>query len=108
MGSSVYSDFRGAELDVVLPGGDIPFSIKYDYPNGDVVRAGGDAESLRYLSRALNFKFNPVPIIDGKWGGLVERETNAFNGMIGMVQRRVRNHTLTMASIIHFFIHTKC
>ena len=28
-------------------------------------------------------------IIDRKWGSLVDKETNAFNGMIGMVQRRV-------------------
>jgi hypothetical protein len=27
---------------------------------------------------------------DGKWGGVVNKTTNAFNGMIGMVQRRVK------------------
>ena len=27
--------------------------------------------------------------VDGKWGALVDKETNSFNGFIGMVQRNV-------------------
>ena len=34
-----------------------------------------------------------MDIIDGprKWGSLVNKTTNAFNGMIGMIQRGVIN-----------------
>ena len=31
-----------------------------------------------------------VDSVDGWWGSLVNKTTNAFNGMIGMVQRRVK------------------
>jgi hypothetical protein len=27
--------------------------------------------------------------VDGNWGGLVDVEKNLFNGMIGMIQRKV-------------------
>jgi hypothetical protein len=27
--------------------------------------------------------------VDGNWGGLVDAEKNTFNGMIGMLQRKV-------------------
>jgi hypothetical protein len=30
-----------------------------------------------------------IPSIDGNWGGLVDAKSNAFNGMIGMIQRQV-------------------
>ena len=31
-------------------------------------------------------------MIDGKYGTLEDKETNAFNGMIGMVQRQVKRN----------------
>ena len=44
-------------------------------------------------------------IIDGKWGSLVDKETNSFNGMIGMVQRKVKTMTiLDMNESISFHI----
>ena len=30
-----------------------------------------------------------MDIIDGKWGSMVDKATKSFNGMIGMVQRKV-------------------
>ena len=36
-----------------------------------------------------------VPSVDGLWGGLANHETNAFNGMIGMVQRHVSEDSST-------------
>ena len=29
--------------------------------------------------------------LDGNWGFVVDKETNSFNGMIGMVQRKVNS-----------------
>jgi hypothetical protein len=30
-----------------------------------------------------------VSSVDGNWGGLVDAESNSFDGMIGMIQRKV-------------------
>ena len=38
--------------------------------------------------------FRVINIIDGKWGALVDKETSSFNGMIGMVQRKVKTMTI--------------
>jgi hypothetical protein len=37
----------------------------------------------------FHYLYSILDIIDGRWGGIVNRTTNAFNGMIGMIQRRV-------------------
>ena len=37
----------------------------------------------------LIFSKRIIDIIDGKFGSLVHKENNSFNGMIGMVQRKV-------------------
>ena len=44
---------------------------------------------MNYLKSELFLYSRVMDIIDGKWGSLVEEETNSFNGMIGMVQRKV-------------------
>jgi hypothetical protein len=34
--------------------------------------------------------FSYYPSVDGNWGGIADAEKNYFNGMIGMLQRKVR------------------
>ncbi len=68
-----------------------PFAWSYAHPDGRTRRAGADLEALSYLASALNFNFSLVDFVDRQWGGLVDEETNAFNGMIGMVQRKEHN-----------------
>ena len=49
-----------------------------------------------------------IPSVDGKWGSLVNPETQEWNGMIGMVQRKVRLYflfcytNLLIVSIVRF------
>ena len=47
--------------------------------------------------------YREMDIADGpwSWGYLVNKTTNSFNGMIGMVQRRVNN---TCNSLFFYFI----
>jgi hypothetical protein len=33
--------------------------------------------------------YSYIPSVDGNWGGLVDAVNNTFNGMIGMLQRKV-------------------
>ena len=96
-------------MNIVMPNGNLIFSKLYMYPNKSQVRTGGDYLAALYLGEALNFKpkyddkvepqsecylsclsFRVMNITDGKWGSLVDKETNSFNGMIGMVQRKVK------------------
>ena len=42
----------------------------------------------------LIFSKRIIDIIDGKFGSLVHKENNSFNGMIGMVQRKVEINLL--------------
>ena len=45
-------------------------------------------KSIQHLQNEINFrKF--VRSIDGHWGAVADAKTNAYNGMIGMVQREV-------------------
>ena len=37
----------------------------------------------------LCFNIRYINSVDGNWGGIVDSKTNAFNGMIGMIQRQV-------------------
>ena len=55
-----------------------------------------------------NYKYNSrvVNSIDGKWGSMVDKETNAFNGMIGMVQRKVKQPKICLL-ITHFLYPEK-
>ncbi len=76
-------------MRVVLPTITIIFAIKYHYPDGRLVWAGADYQALQYLQQVLNFRAEVVHSPDRQWGGLVDKKTNRFNGMIGMVQRGV-------------------
>ena len=59
------------------------------YPDGSQVWSGVDYYMAKVLSRAMNFEFVHVKGIDGYYGSIVNASTNAFNGLIGMVQRKV-------------------
>ena len=106
---SPYENLGGNALNIVMPNISLIFSQLYKYPNKSQVRTGGDYLAALYLGEALNFKpkyddkvepqsecylcclsFRVMNITDGKWGSLVDKETNSFNGMIGMVQRKVK------------------
>ena len=43
-----------------------------------------------------------MDIIDGKWGSVVDKETNSFNGMIGMVQQKVKSLVLGKVRLLYF------
>ena len=38
--------------------------------------------------------------VDGFWGAQVDAKTNAFNGMIGMIQRQVCNINVNCVSVV--------
>jgi hypothetical protein len=99
----------GQTLNVVHPNISTGFSYKYVYPDKTTIWSGADYEAIKCLSKMLNFKIKLVKNTalhnistsftfsssisdewDGNWGGIVNKTTNAFNGMIGMVQRRVK------------------
>jgi hypothetical protein len=40
-----------------------------------------------WFTAVKNYSY--VPCVDGNWGGLVDAENNIYNGMIGMLQRKV-------------------
>ena len=40
-------------------------------------------------------------MIDGKYGALEDKETNMFNGMIGMVQRQVNRDICSVQRVHH-------
>ena len=54
---------------------------------------GGCTNRYAATTGQLNFKldvhFSYVPSVDGFFGGLVIPENLTFNGMIGMIQRKV-------------------
>ncbi len=85
---SPYKDFGGRHLTITQPEHAVPFAGLVFNPDGSSFRLGADYEALKYLAAALNFNFSVVASIDGQWGGLVDKDTNGFNGMIGMVQRK--------------------
>ncbi len=92
LSQSPYKDFGGRRLTVVQPSAN-PFAKLYIYPDGSTLRTGADHEALKYLASALNFNFKVVGSVDGEWGGMVDKARNAFNGMIGMVQRKERRNS---------------
>ncbi len=85
---SSYEDFGRRHLTVTQPERAAPFARLYTYPDGKALRGGADYQALKYLASALKFNFSVVGSVDGQWGGLVDKEANAFNRMIGMVQRK--------------------
>ena len=107
---SQHENFVGNAINIVMPNESVAFSKVWTYPENTGIRAGSDFWTAHYLSEALNFKFQYVLFpnhtlgklmfsfisnlqcrvldsIDGQWGSLVDRGTNSFNGMIGMIQR---------------------
>jgi hypothetical protein len=38
----------------------------------------------------FTYIFSYYPSVDGNWGGISDAKKNIFNGMIGMLQRKVR------------------
>ena len=83
-------DLNGKELKVTHPDDAPGYAFRYEKSDGSAIYGGADVEAIYYLGEAMNFRVRDVKNIDGKWGSLVDKETNAFNGMIGMVQRGVR------------------
>ena len=50
--------------------------------------------------------FRFVPAVDGQWGTLINSETKEFNGMIGMVNRKVQiKIDFIWPCYFHFEIH---
>ena len=50
--------------------------------------------------------FRFVPAVDGQWGTLINSETKEFNGMIGMVNRKVKiKIDFIWPCYFHFEIH---
>ncbi len=44
---------------------------------------------LVFLGYGMTYIFRYLPALDGNWGALDDEKKNLWNGMIGMVQRRV-------------------
>lgn len=40
----------------------------------------------------LSYEYRYFPSVDGNWGGISDAKKNIFNGMIGMLQRKVCRH----------------
>lgn len=92
-----YADLNGNSLRVTHPtrAVGVYFQRSLEFPNGTVVADGIDTRFFEdYLAGAMNIAVEWVPVIDGAWGNLVDKETNAFNGMIGMIQRGVGGVTV--------------
>ena len=125
MFESPFNDFDGKVMNVVMPNV-TTFSYTYIYPNKSKVRSGPDFSAVHYLSDALNFNLRQIfklfngslityvvcrvmEIIDGplSWGSLVNKTTNSFNGMIGMVQRVVIYRHFEFKSILFLIFLVK-
>ena len=85
----IYNDFRNHTLLVTCPRFLSTSSKLYKYPDKSRVWGGSEFYAMLYMSKALNFNFKLVKSVDNKYGVMVDKETKAFNGMVGMVQRLV-------------------
>ena len=87
-----YNNFRNHTLLVTCPRRLWTSSKRYYYPNKSRVWGGSEFYAMLYMSKALNFNFKLKKSVDGKYGRMVDKETKAFNGMVGMVQRLVSTY----------------
>ena len=46
-------------------------------------------KNIQNIKKLFLSMLSYVPTIDGQWGGLVEGTNDTWNGMIGMLQRKV-------------------
>ncbi|XP_068246312.1 glutamate receptor U1-like [Palaemon carinicauda] len=80
-----------------------PFAI-LEMSGDDIVGAKGFCyEMLNSMAQKFNFTYSLLPPYDGNWGGLMPN--GSFNGMVGMVQRKVVD--LALASITITFIRER-
>ena len=89
----IYNDFKNHTLFVTCPTWLAVTSKRYKYPDKSRVWGGSEFYAILYMSKALNFNFKLVKIVDRQYGVMVDKETKAFNGMVGMVQRLVSSYT---------------
>ncbi|XP_071536863.1 glutamate receptor ionotropic, delta-2-like [Panulirus ornatus] len=81
----LYTDFQGRQL-VVATKDNWPFFKVKTLKNGTVIPVSGiDFNVLNTLSENLNFTYQLVLPLDGKWGG--PQPDNTITGLIGMVAR---------------------
>ena len=84
-------DFKGKELRVAFPNWTEAATFvrqkPFDYEFEDSELGGVEMDILRYFARAMNFEIKLVPSVDGNWGSL--NEDGKWNGMIGMLERKV-------------------
>ncbi len=88
---TIHSNLNGKQLRVVYPKRDMAmYMLPYLHRNVETGEFNGkEYDILNYLSVALNFTYEMQVSIDERWGALVSKENNSWNGMIGMVQRQV-------------------
>ena len=108
--NNLYSNFENHTLTLTKPRS-FTASKLYIYPDKSRVWGGSDYHAMVHLSKAFNFymryelllSFNEhikifsygnwyrlEKVIDGKFGSIIDKDMNLFNGMIGMLQRKVK------------------
>ena len=60
-----------------------------DLPSPCFYRPEYMLEILNYFSLLGNWTYSIHSTLDGAWGSVINPKNNSFNGIVGMVQRRV-------------------
>ena len=64
-----------------------PFSFYVTSKSGNKELVGLDVDIVKYFAQLGNWNLSLFQNPDGNWGNVINNKTNAFNGLVGLVQR---------------------